>query len=276
MKEPGFFHNYDTSVVIAVLMAIGLAIALITVGPGVATRSFLAEAVILAVTFAVARQYLPWKDAPKERIKGPRRELIMGLVGYLLVLVGVRAYFEDGLAWPWLAAALLLPVVALVAAGYGPKSWGLRLPKPAEVGVLAVVILATYGLSRLLGSILPARELSGLPAENLVARAFTGVSSAAVVLVVAAALEEIFFRVYLQPRLAAYLPGRWAVVVQAALYSAAFLPLYLIGNDYPMPYSLALVFVLTNGVMAGYFWRKTGNLWLLILLHLFAFSRYGL
>jgi membrane protease YdiL (CAAX protease family) len=276
MKEPGFFHNYDTSVVIAVLMAIGLAIALITVGPGVATRSFLAEAIILAVTFAVARQYLPWKDAPKERIKGPRRELIMGLVGYLLVLVGVRAYFEDGLAWPWLAATMLLPVVALVAAGYGPKSWGLRLPKPAEVGVLAVVILATYGLSRLLGSILPARELSGLPAVNLVARAFTGVSSAAVVLVVAAALEEIFFRVYLQPRLAAYLPGRWAVVVQAALYSAAFLPLYLIGNDYPMPYSLALVLVLTNGVMAGYFWRKTGNLWLLILLHLFAFSRYGL
>jgi membrane protease YdiL (CAAX protease family) len=111
---------------------------------------------------------------------------------------------------------------------------------------------------------------------NLVARAFTGVSSAAVVLVVAAALEELFFRVYLQPRLAAYLPGRWAVVVQAALYSAAFLPLYLIGNDYPLPYSIALVLVLTNGVMAGYFWRKTGNLWLLILLHLFAFSRYGL
>lgn len=276
MKEPGFFHNYDTSVVIAVLMAIGLAIALITVGPGVATRSFMAEAVILAVTFAVARQYLPWKDAPKERIKGPRRELIMGLVGYLLVLVGVRAYFEDGFAWPWLAAAMLLPVVALVAAGYGPKSWGLRLPKPAEVGVLAVVILATYGLSRLLDTILPARELSGLPAVNLVARAFTGVSSAAVVLVVAAALEEIFFRVYLQPRLAAYLPGRWAVVVQAALYSAAFLPLYLIGNDYSLPYSIALVLVLTNGVMAGYFWRKTGNLWLLILLHLFAFSRYGL
>ena len=276
MKEPGFFNNFDTSILIILLLVIGMGITLAVVGPGAATRDFLAEAVILAATFAVARQYLPWKDAPKERVKGPRRELFMGLAGYVLVLMGAAAHFRGQVTWPWLAAAMLLPVVALVAAGYGPRAWGLRLPKPAEIGVLAVVILLTYGLSRALASVLPARELAGLPAFNLTAPVFSSLGSSALVLLIAAALEEIFFRVYLQPRLAAYLPGRWAVVAQAALYSAAFLPLYLIGNSYPMPYAGALVLVMTNGVLAGYFWRKTGNLWLLILLHLFAVSRYGL
>jgi len=276
MKEPGFFSNYDSSVVIGVLMAIGLVVTLITVGPGEATRSFLAEAIILAATFAVARQYLPWKDAPKERIKGPRRELIMGLIGYALVLYGATGHFRGQTSWPWLVAAMLLPVVAMVSAGYGPRAWGLRIPKPAEIGVLAVVILLVYGLSRVLGAVLPARELAGNAGENAIAGVFTMLRSGPLMIVVAAALVEIFFRVYLQPRLAAYLPGRWAVVVQSVLYSASFLPLYLIGNRYPTAYAAALVLVLTNGVLAGYFWRKTGNLWLLILLHLFAFARYGL
>ncbi|MCL4257863.1 MAG: CPBP family intramembrane metalloprotease [Anaerolineales bacterium] len=276
MKEPGFFNNYDTSVVIGILLAIGFGIALIVVGPGFATRNFLAEAIILAATFAVARQYLPWKDAPKERLKGPRRELLMALLGYVLIMVGARAHYTFGLAWPWLAGAMLLPVIAMVSAGYGPKAWGLRLPKPSEIGVLAVVILLTYGLSRALGAVLPASELPSEDVVNLVAPAFTTIGNVVVVAVLAAILEEIFFRVYLQPRLAAYLPGRWAVLVQALMYSAAFLPLYLFGNRYPLPLAGALVLVTTNGVLAGYFWRKTGNLWLLILLHLLAFGRYGL
>lgn len=276
MKEPGFFNNYDTSVVIGILLAIGFAIALVVVGPGVATRNFLAEAVILAATFAVARQYLPWKDAPKERLKGPRRELGLALIGYILIMIGARAHYTFGLAWPWLAGAMLLPLIALVSAGYGPKAWGLRLPKPGEIGVLAVVVLLTYGLSRALGAVLPPSELPSEDVINLVAPAFTTIGNVVLIAVVAAILEEIFFRVYLQPRLAAYLPGRWAVLVQALMYSAAFLPLYLYGNRYPLPLAAALVLVTTNGVLAGYFWRKTGNLWLLILLHLLAFSRFGL
>lgn len=287
MKEPGFFNNYDASLVISALLAVGLVIAFATVGIGVASRSFLAEGAILAATFAVARKYLPWKDAVKDRIKGPRRELAIGLIGYALLLVGVVAYFRGQLAWSWLTAGMLLPVVTMVAAGYGRRSWGLRLPKPAEVGVLAVVILLTYGLSKVFDGLLPARELSSFSVHflgadflavtgDLVGRLSSSFSSGLVIVLLVAALEEIFFRVYLQQRLAAYLPGRWAILVQAALYSAAFLPLYLIGNSFPLPYSVALALVLTYGVMAGYFWRKTGNLWLLILLHLFAFSRYGL
>jgi membrane protease YdiL (CAAX protease family) len=288
MKEPGFFRNYDTSVVIGVMLAVGLLIAWVNVGPGAALRSFLAEAMILAATFAVARQYLPWKDAPKDRLRGPRRELTIGLVGYALLLMGAVAYYRGQLAWPWLAVGLILPLVTMIAAGYSRRAWGLRMPKPAEVGVLAVVILATYGLSRLLGAALPMREAPApqlfhffgadlwMVAGELVERLSSSLRTGIAVVIAVTALEEIFFRVYLQPRLAAYLPGRWALFVQAVLYSAAFLPLYLIGSSYPAPYAFALVLVLTNGVMAGYFWRKTGNLWLLILLHLFAFPRYGL
>lgn len=288
MKEPGFFRNYDTSVVIGVMLAAGLLITFATVGAGAALRGFLAEAIILGATFYVARQYLPWKDAPKIRLKGPRRELIIGLVGYALLLVGAVAYVRGQLAWPWLVVGMLLPLVTMVAAGYGGRAWGLRMPKPAEVGVLAVVILATYGLSRILGAVLPARELPGpvllqffgtdlwVVGSDLVASLSNSLRSGIVAVIAVTAFEEIFFRVFLQPRLAAYLPGRWALFVQAVLYSAAFLPLYLIGSSYPVPYAFALVLVLTNGVLAGYFWRKTGNLWLLILLHLFAFPRYGL
>jgi hypothetical protein len=55
-----------------------------------------------------------------------------------------------------------------------------------------------------------------------------------------------------------------------------FTPMYLFANGYGLPHSLALTMVLTNGVLAGYFWRKTGSLPLLIVLNLLAFTRWGL
>jgi len=53
-------------------------------------------------------------------------------------------------------------------------------------------------------------------------------------------------------------------------------PMYMFANGYSLPFSLALTLALTNGVLAGYFWRKTGSLPLLILLNLLAFTRWGL
>lgn len=273
MKVLRFLQQFDVSVVVTILLVAGFAITWTSVGPGAALRGFAAELAILAVIFYVARQYLPWKDAPKDRVKRPRIELIVGLIGYAFWFLGAVELFRGANALPWLLAGVLLPAVILVYGRYGRRAWGLRMPQGRELVVLAVVAGLAYGLSRIFGAVLPPSEVTSATVA-LEAHVIGGSLIAALVL--AAVLEEIFFRVYLQPRLAAYLPGRWALFAQAVLYSAAFLPLYLIGSNYPLPYSLALVMVLSNGIMAGYFWRKTGNLPLLILLHLLAFSRYGL
>lgn len=274
IKEPGFFYNFDATIVVAVLLAIGFAVAWATVGRGEALRGFAAEAVILAVTFAVARQWLPWEDAPRERVKRPKTELTIGLIAYAAWLIGAVMLFSGGRASLWLALGTLLPIGVMAWGRYGAVGWGLRISRAGDWLLVAVMSLAVFGMSRLLDLWLPSRELFEPAGAALLPYSIGGnVLLSRLIFIV---LVEFFFRVFLQPRLAAFLPGRWAVVAQAALYSAAYLPLYLIGNSYPLPYAIALTLVLSNGILAGYLYRKTGSLPLLILLHLFAFPRYGL
>lgn len=274
MEQRSFFEKYDVTVVIVVLMAIAFTITWLTIGPWEAVRGFAVEALIFGAMFWVARQYLPWEDAERERIKSPKLELTLGLIGYALLLWAAVSFFSGGTRWLALSISLGLPVVLLLAGRYGRESWGLRWPTGREWLVLLVIILINIVLGRVFGSLLPAGELPATGGTDL---AQGGMAATLVpVLFVAAIPEEMFFRVFLQYRLASYIPGRWALFAQALLFSAAHLPQQIQGYGYPLPYTVALLFVLTNGVMAGYFWRKTGNLPLLILLHLFAFPRYGL
>jgi hypothetical protein len=282
IKEPGFFANFDTTVVTLVLFVIGFVITLTSIGPYEALRSFAAEALVLGATFIVARQYLPWEDAPKERVKRPKIELIVALVAYALLIIwaatsnGLISIELPPLAmrlWPLLA--LLVPVVVLAAWRYSRAGWGLRWPTSRELVVLVVIVAVNIGLSQLLGRLLPPRELTGAQTQKLLAPLMNGEWLVAVRVVVSAVLAELFFRVFLQTRLAAFQQGRWALFVQAVLYSAIFFP-YLLSAGYPMPYAVAMGMVLSNGIMAGYFWRKTGSWPLLILLNLFFFSRWGL
>jgi membrane protease YdiL (CAAX protease family) len=275
-ESRGFFANSDVSVVVALLLAAGFAITFATVGVWEAVRNFAVEAVILGATFWVARQYLPWEDAPRERIKKPLFELAAGLAGYALLVFGAVRLF-NGLQSGWaglLAAGMLIPVAVLLAHRYSAAAWGLRLPRGRDWVVLGVVAMLVFGISRLADIFLPQGEIAAPASAALRSMTVGGSLLAAVVL--AAVLEELFFRVYLQPRLAAFVSGRWALLWQAVLFSAAYFPLYFFANRYSLPYSVALTLVLTNGVLAGYFWRKTGSLPLLILLHLVAFSRFGL
>jgi membrane protease YdiL (CAAX protease family) len=278
-KSSGFYANFDVSVVVALLLAAGFAITLATVGLWEAVRNFAVEAVILGATFWVARQYLPWEDAPRERIKKPRFELAAGLVGYALLVYGAVRLFNGQSAWALLAAGMLIPVAVLLTSHdstgrYSAAAWGLRMPRASDWVVLAVVAVLVFGISRAADIFLPQGEIAAPAAEAL--KNFTIGGSLLAAAVLAAVLEELFFRVYLQPRLAAFVSGRWALFWQAVLFSAAYFPLYFCANHYSLPYSVALTMALTNGVLAGYFWRKTGSLPLLILLHLVAFSRFGL
>jgi len=291
-------NTADVGILIAVLLLLGFAVAWPALGPWEAVRGFAVEMVALGAMFFLARQYLPWEDAPRERITAPKWELIIGAVGFLVFFV----------AWPLLlrspdlvelatnimfANAALLAFTASILAlyRYSRRSWGLRWPTGRELLVLAAVAAVGIGLSLIFGSLLPGSESAmSQPARPLMPGALlwsfiNDLSSGnfVVVLVLGVFLlsvigQELFFRVYLQARLAHFLPGRWALFAQAALFFAAtLLPFYLWFAD-PPPATLFLTqaAVLSNGVLAGYFWRKTGSLPLLVLLHLLAFVRWGL
>lgn len=282
IKEPGFFYNFDVTIVVIILLAIGLVITLATIGVNEALRGFAAEALILAITFYIARQYLPWEDAPKERIKRAKTELIIALIAYGLLLFWAAAnYGVWSVALPPVVMQFL-PVILLLSGPavlltwqYGTEAWGLRWPTGREVLVLAVIVGLNIGLSQLFGHLLPPGELTDAQGNNFVATVQNAAWLPAIGVILGAVATEIFFRVFLQTRLAAFQQGRWALFTQAILYSVVFLP-YLLSAGYPLPYAIAKTLVLSNGIMAGYVWRKTGSLLLLVLLSLFYFSRWGL
>lgn len=273
-KESGFFANFDASVAVIALLAVGFLVTYVTVGPWEAVRNFGVEALILGAAFWVARTYLPWEDAPRPRVKKPLFELAAGKVAYLLLLFGAYRFFNLQSAWPLFAAGLLIPLVILLVLRYGVDAWGLRLPRSRDWLVLLAVAAIVFALSNAANIWLPEGEIPGPVDTPLRQLTFGGSTLAG--LVVMAVGAELFFRVYLQPRLASYLSGRWALFWQAVLCSLMFAPMYLFANGYSLPHSAALTLVLSNGILAGYFWRKTGSLPLLILLHLLAFTRWGL
>lgn len=281
-NEPGFFANFDITVVVAVLLAIGFVITYASIGVNEALRVFAAEALILAITFYVARQYLPWEDAPKERVKRPKTELIIALVAYALLVAwaavnfGVWSLILPEVVIEFLPLALLLvPVVVFVAWRYGRGAWGFHWPTGRELLVVLIIIALNIGLSQLLGRVLPPNELSGPAGNDFAATIINNAWLATLGVIFGAFITELFFRVFLQTRLAAFQQGRWALLTQALLYSVVFIP-YWLSVGYPTTYAIAKALVVSNGIMAGYVWRKTGSLPLLILLSLFYFSRWGL
>lgn len=296
MKLPQL-DNADAGALIAALFVLAFFVALAAFGPWEAVRGIAVEAAILGATFWVARQYLPWEDAPRERIQRPRWELILALFGFVLIFIAWPLWFRAGdteslFLNVMLANAVLGAVVvaALLPFGYSPAGWGWRLPTLRELGVLVAVAAIAIGFSWVAGVALPPSEVANMvgPARPLlpgvVLWSFGNSSSGDLlpmligIFALSVLGQELYFRIYLQPRLASYLPGRWALFVQAALYYAAcMLPFFVLTNGALSPaFLLTQAAALSNGVLAGYFWRKTGSLPLLILLHVLAFARWGL
>jgi membrane protease YdiL (CAAX protease family) len=294
-------NNADVGVLLAIMMAVGFAIAAPLLGVWEAVRGFAIEAVILGATFYIARRWLPWEDAARERIQHPRTELFIAGFGFAFF------YF----AWPYFSGALppesmflngmfanillgVMIVTSLLVFRYPGRAWGLRWPTGRELLVLVAVAIVAVGISQLAGSLLPQSEvwLDVGPARPFVpgsllwhigAATQNATSAPAVPLLTAVFLlsvigQELYFRVYLQTRLAHIWPGRWALFWQAVLYwLVAFIPLFFLSGQQLQPsFLLTQAAVLTNGVLAGYFWRKTGSLPLLILLHILMFTRWGL
>lgn len=280
-KPGGFPFSFDVITAVSLAYLTGFIIVLAAVGPWEATRQFAVEGLILLAWLGIALLLL--RRAPVERlpIKKPALELILGGVGFVLLITLAAAYYL-GLELARPIIYLLdygIPLAVFIALRYGLKAMGLKLAPGRAWAALLAIILVNFLAGFTFGQFLPPGELPAAPGADLSEQlnsALDVLLEIGRILLIAAIPEELFFRVYLQPRLAHYLPLRWAIVVQALLFSLIHLPQEVISYGYSWPVALAGVLVISNGVIGGYLWSRTRSLPLLILLHLFAYIRIGL
>lgn len=229
-------------------------------------------------TSAILRD-LPLPES--EPIKYPIFELVWLLTG-LLFVVGLAANAYAGwLPLPrWLYPFTIYGTVLILFLGlrYRLPSLGLAWPsKRAWLAVLAVVLI-NVGAS-IVFQILPSGERITSPQADL-ANQLTGPLSVLLLmggLVLQAALpEELLLRVGIQPRLAQFLPVGWAILLQALLFNAGHLPQQLIRNQEPLILGIGYLIAVDNGLLGGYVWYRTRSLPLLLVLHLFAYPRFGI
>ncbi len=266
---------------LALLYLAGFLIVFWTVGPGEALRRFAAEATLLALWLAVAHYMLG--DAPVAAlpIRRPASELGLGGLAYVALVVGAVGRFAglDALRPLIGLLGVGLPLAVLFGLRYGRTAWGLTWGSRRAWLALLAVVAVNILISQAGGRLLPPGELPLAPGEDLSESIEGPLDALALIgqlLLIAALPEEMFFRVYMQPRLAHYLPIGLAIVAQAVLFSAAHLPRELLHLSYSWPLALAGVLSISNGVIAGYLWWRTRSLPLLLVLHLFAFIRFGL
>lgn len=250
-------------------------------GPGEAGRRVAAEGLILVLWLAAALPLLRQQSPEVIRIERPRLELGLGLLVVLLGAVTVAARYA-GLGWlaPVVGAGILgLPLLVWLLLGYDRHSFGLQWPTARAWLVLLLVVLINLIVGQFLGSWLPPGELPEPPGSDISEGLENPVDVAVLatqLLVVAALPEELFFRVYLQPRLERFVPVGWALALQAFLFSAMHLPQHILLRGESWPLALAGAVLVNNGLISGVFWRRTRSLPILLLLHLFAFPRFGL
>jgi membrane protease YdiL (CAAX protease family) len=283
-RAPAWAQNplgWGPLLAIALAYGLGFGLALAGAGIGEASRRFLAEGVILALGLGAAHALL--KDRPVEAVpvKRPGLELGLGLAGLALTTALVIAVFQGAawLRWPTRLVDYALPLGVFVLGGYGASALGLSLGPRRGWLALALIVVINFVGSIALGQLLPPGELPTPPGADLAEGIGGPLDVLALLgqLLLSAALpEELYLRVYLQPRLARFMPLGWAIVAQALLFSALHLPRDVLRLGYAGPLALASLFYLCNGVWGGYLWAKTRSLPLLLVLHLFAYPRIGL
>jgi membrane protease YdiL (CAAX protease family) len=261
--------------------AIGFAVSALVAGPWQAIRDFAAEALILSLWLLAA--WLMLRDQPNIEVpvRRPRRELILGVILTGMLITGASLFYLGQSIFFYLSLAVIyaLPIFVLTQQQDLSLAFGLRWPPKRAWLVLLMIIGINSVIGITLGSLLPAGELPTPPGADLaeeltsVVRVLLAIGQLAVI---AAIPEELFFRVYLQPRLSRFIPIGWAILVQAMLFSLVHLPQALFRYEEPWPIALAGVFTIANGLIGGYLWNRTRSFPLLVLLHLFAYIRIGL
>jgi membrane protease YdiL (CAAX protease family) len=162
--------------------------------------------------------------------------------------------------------------------GDSARAIGLIWPsRRGWLALLAVILINLAAASVFV--ILPPGEAADVPQADL-SQQITGPLSVFLLLLgllVRAALpEELLLRVTLQPRLAQFMSLGWAILLQALLFNFAHLPQQLFRDHQPLHLAVAYLLLIDNGLIAGYLWYRTRSLPLLVILHLFAYSRFGI
>lgn len=272
----------DVVFVVVVLYAVGGVILFSQTGPWEAVRNVVGNGLILAAWLWCAHRILG--DTPVSEsvpIRHPVGELVWVLTAFAVV-VGLAANgyakWVDLPSWALQTVTYGAVLLLLVGLRYPIRAWGIAWPSRRGWLALLVVILINFAAA-ILFQILPPGEAEPIPQADL-ANQITGPWTVLVLiaslLLKAALPEELFLRVTLQPRLARFLPLGWAILIQALLFSVGHLPQRLIGYQEPLILAVGYLLLVNNGLIGGYLWWRTRSLPLLLLLHLFAYPRFGI
>lgn len=272
----------DVVCTIVLLYATSGIILFVYIGPWQAVRNVAINGLILLVWLWSAHRILRGIPVPEsESIQYPAAELAWTLLAFAAA-VGIAANGYAGwVAVPsWALPVTMCGAVAVLFVGLRYPVSGLGIAWPSKRGWLALVVIIVVNVAAAaLAQILPPGEAEPVPQADLANR-ITGPWAVVVLLVgmlLRAALpEELLLRVTLQPRLAQFVPLGWAMLIQALLFSAGHLPQRMIGYQEPWMVALGYSLTVNNGLIGGYLWWRTRSLPLLLLLHLFAYPRFGI
>lgn len=251
------------------------------VGPWEAVRRTVVTGGIVIAWIGISTLILKNETIPEPaRVRRPRLELVWVLLTILVIAILATFAYLGVLENARLLFFVVLygsPVLLYLTMRYPLRSIGLVWPtKRGWLALLAVV--AVNVMAAILFRLLPPGEAEPVPAADL-ANQITGPGSVLVLLAAlifqAALPEELLFRVTLQPRLAKLIPIGWAILIQALLFGAGHLPQQLIRNQEPFMLAAAYLMTIDNGIIGGYLWYRTRSLPLLLVLHLFAYPRFG-
>lgn len=252
------------------------------VGPWEAIRQALVNGLLVIVWLAAAHKLLKSEPIPPlTPLKRPGLELLILFLG-LAATVTIAALGYLNLADvpdPFYYLASIGTALALYfLSGYSRRDLGIRMPSRRAGITVGVVILINFAFG-ILFQLLPRGEAATLPGSDL-AEEITGPLSVLIlfgrIFLRAALPEELMLRVAIQPRLAHFMSIGGAILIQAVIFSAAHFPQRYFGYGEPFLLSLGHIFIIENGLIAGYIWYRTRNLSLLLVMHLLAFPRLGI
>jgi membrane protease YdiL (CAAX protease family) len=275
---------FTKDVILAIVLFYFLAgtILFVQVGPWEAVRHVIINGMIVAAWLWSAERILGDTPIPEIKpIRFPVLEFTWALGGLIIVVSLAANKFAGWISLPsWISYVVIYGTVLVLFIGlrYPFKDLGIAWPSKSGWWALLVVILINF-IAAIFFRVVPQGEAVYNSSGDL-ANQITGPLSVLLIIVGllfrAALPEELLLRVTLQPRLARYIPLGWAILVQALLFMAGHLPQQMI--KYQRPFILALGYLLTvdNGLIGGYLWYRTRSLPLLVILHLFAYPRFGI
>jgi membrane protease YdiL (CAAX protease family) len=273
------------SIPVILLMAVAFSasalILFVKVGPWEGIRHGLVGGILAASWISAAKLILADQPIPSRiQIKRPFLELFL-MTSILAVMMVTAALGYVGilniplLVYLFMSAGLV--VLIHLASKYELETLGLRMPcRRAWLSLLAIILINVF--FAFIYRQLPAGEAptpQGADLAEEISGPFSVIVLLGSLLLVAALPEELVLRVGLQPRLAAIMGIGLAIVVQALLFSVGHVPQQMLRYERSPLMALAYLLPIENGLIAGYIWYRTRSLPILLLLHLFAFPRFG-